>query len=54
MGPICPRGNMTQIETLQDRIELLQREQRYLNEDIEDLLEKIENEKKTNELYMEA
>ncbi len=44
---------MTQIETLEDRIERLQREQRYLADDIEDLREKIEEEKQVQELYME-
>ena len=44
---------MTQIETLQDRIERLQREQRYLADDIEDLREQMEEEKQIDQLYME-
>ncbi len=44
---------MSQIETLQDRIERLEREQRYIADDIEDLREKIEEEKQVDQLYME-
>ncbi len=44
---------MTHIETLQDRITRLEREQRYLADDIEDLREKIEEEKQVDQLYME-
>jgi len=44
---------MTQIENWQEKIEHLQREQRYIQEDIEDLLEKIAEEKEANKLYME-
>ena len=44
---------MTQIENIEYRIGLLEREQRYLQEDIEDLRERIEEEKQVNEMYME-
>ena len=44
---------MTLIEEMQYKIELLTREQKYIQEDIEDLLEKIEEEKEINKLYME-
>lgn len=44
---------MTRIEELKYKIELLTREQKYIQEDIEDLLEKIEEEKKAEKLYME-
>ena len=44
---------MTQIENIEYKIGLLEREQRYLQEDIEDLRERIEEEKQVNEMYME-
>ena len=48
-----PGGNMTLIEEMQYKIELLTREQKYIQEDIEDHQEKIEEEKEINKLYME-
>lgn len=53
MGPPYTGDNMTQIEKLLEQIEHLERERRYLQDDIEDILEKIANEMKINELYME-
>lgn len=53
MGPLYKGGNMTPIEKWQHEIELLTREQKYIQEDIEDLLEKIEEEKEIEKLYME-
>jgi len=50
MGPIYNGGNMNQIEKWQHQIDLLIREQRYIREDIEDLLEKIKNEMEADEV----
>lgn len=50
MGPLYNGGEMTPIEKWQHQIELLQRERRYIQEDIEDLQEKIDNEIKADEL----
>ena len=44
---------MTQIENWQYKIEQLQKEQRYIQEDIEDLLEKINEEKEADKLFKE-
>lgn len=44
---------MTKIEEWQYKIELLEREQKYIREDIEDLREKIREEKEADELFME-
>lgn len=50
MGPLYNGEKMTPIEKLQYQIELLEREKRYIQEDIEDLREKIDNEIKADEL----
>ena len=44
---------MTPIEKWEDRIKLLKREQRYIEDDITDLQEKIINELKADQEFME-
>jgi len=44
---------MTNIEKLKERINRLSREQRYIEDDIIDLLEKIKEEEIAEELYKE-
>jgi hypothetical protein len=44
---------MNQIEKWQHQIKLLEREQRYIQEDIEDLLEKIKNESEADRMAEE-
>jgi len=57
MGSLYNRGEMTPIEKWQHKIELLEREQRYIEDDIKDLQEKIKDEMEADKLaeqeYME-
>jgi predicted transcriptional regulator len=53
MGSIYSGENMNQIEKWQHQIKLLEREQRYIQEDIEDLLEKIKNESEADRMAEE-